>query len=281
MGESNPCPSCCEAVVQATEPPCHTFFFQSSVADLPLTLAFSPSFHAIVLLHLLHVAMFEYFCANCSHTFDRVPFGIFSVERLMASSVCACSVKCCMLFTVKTVAMKTPMSVSDTGKVYIGSWGSFTCAPRNLPSDRVQLAQAPKSALHFGPGRYRLYWNRFHIGSGSRYPTLRLTHRSRISCSSHTHTHTHTHTTTHLHTHTHTHTHTLTNLSFSIAHILLSLSLDLLLSIFHYLCHLEVVALQLPIKASSRLLRCVCICMFMCVCVWVCVCVCVCEWVWL
>src|SRR4029434_2582894 len=32
--------------------------------------------------------------------------------------------------------------------------------------------EAPKSALHFGPGRYRLYWNRFHIGTGSRYPTL-------------------------------------------------------------------------------------------------------------
>ena len=32
--------------------------------------------------------------------------------------------------------------------------------------------EAPKSALHFGPGRYRLYWNRFHSGTGSRYPTL-------------------------------------------------------------------------------------------------------------
>src|SRR4029434_619206 len=35
--------------------------------------------------------------------------------------------------------------------------------------------EAPKSALHFGPGRYRLYWNRFHICSGSRYPTLPIT----------------------------------------------------------------------------------------------------------
>src|SRR4029434_2136124 len=35
-----------------------------------------------------------------------------------------------------------------------------------------QRNEAPKSALHFGPGRYRLYWNRFHIGTGSRYPTL-------------------------------------------------------------------------------------------------------------
>ena len=55
------------------------FIFQSSVADLLLTLAFS----------------FESFCAKYSHTFDRLPFGIFSVKRLMASSVCAC-----LLFTV-------------------------------------------------------------------------------------------------------------------------------------------------------------------------------------
>src|SRR4029434_3419072 len=105
----------------------HTF--QSSVADLPLTLAFSPSFHAIVLLHLLHVAMFEYLCAKYSHTFDRLPFGIFSVKRLMASSVCACSVKCCMLFTVKTVAMKTPMSVSDTGQSLHWELGQFYMCP--------------------------------------------------------------------------------------------------------------------------------------------------------
>src|SRR4029434_5150561 len=39
--------------------------------------------------------MFESFCAKYSHTFDRLPFGIFSVKRLMASSVCAC-----LLFTV-------------------------------------------------------------------------------------------------------------------------------------------------------------------------------------
>src|SRR4029434_5235688 len=51
-----------------------------------------PSFHAVVLLTWLHVAMFEYFCAKYSHTFDRLPFGIFSVKRLMASSICACSV---------------------------------------------------------------------------------------------------------------------------------------------------------------------------------------------
>src|SRR4029434_10683518 len=70
---------------------CH-HIFQSLVADLPLTL---PSFHAIILLHLLHVAMFESFCAKYSHTFDRLPFGLFSVKRLMASFVCAC-----LLFTV-------------------------------------------------------------------------------------------------------------------------------------------------------------------------------------
>src|SRR4029434_4797471 len=54
-----------------------------------------PSFHAIILLHLLHVTMFESFCAKYSHTFDRLAFGIFSVKRLMASFVCAC-----LLFTV-------------------------------------------------------------------------------------------------------------------------------------------------------------------------------------
>ena len=103
------------------------------------------SFHAIVLLHLLHVAMFEYFGAKYSHTFDRLPFGIFSVKRLMASSVCACSVKCCMLFTViRLLLWKHQWAWATQDKVYIGSWGSFTCAPRNLPSNRFQLAQAPK-----------------------------------------------------------------------------------------------------------------------------------------
>src|SRR4029434_5447284 len=63
----------------------HSFVSRSSL----------PSFHAIVLLHLLHVAMFEYFCAKYSHTFDHLPRGIFSVKRLMASFVCAC-----LLFTV-------------------------------------------------------------------------------------------------------------------------------------------------------------------------------------
>src|SRR4029434_1258640 len=76
------------------------FSLQSAVADLPLTLAFSPPFTCNVFVALLHVALFESFCAKYSHTFDRLPFGIFSVKRLMASSVCACSVKCCLLFTV-------------------------------------------------------------------------------------------------------------------------------------------------------------------------------------
>src|SRR4029434_3878515 len=73
------------------------FSLQSAVADLPLTLAFSPLFSR---------NYFVAFAARCdvlillSHTFDRLPFGIFSVKRLMASSVCACSVKCCLLFTV-------------------------------------------------------------------------------------------------------------------------------------------------------------------------------------
>src|SRR4029434_10575875 len=43
--------------------------------------------------------------------------------------------------------------------------------------------EAPKSALHFGPGRYRLYWNRFHIGTGSRYPTLATIHFSLVDLS--------------------------------------------------------------------------------------------------
>ena len=95
----------------------------------------------------------------------------------MASSVCACSVKCCLLFTViRLLLWKHQWAWATQDKVYIGSWGSFTCAPRNLPSNRFNWLrhrnEAPKSALHFSPGRYRLYWNRFHIGTGSRYPTL-------------------------------------------------------------------------------------------------------------
>src|SRR4029434_3329997 len=58
-------------------------------------------------------------------------------------------------------------------KVYIGSWGSFTCAPRNLPSDRVQLAQAPKRrteiCVAFRSGSVPVvlepvpYWYRFSV----------------------------------------------------------------------------------------------------------------------
>ena len=41
---------------------------------------------------------------NLMYLYDHLPFGIFSV-KLMASSVCACFVKCCLLFAVITVAM--------------------------------------------------------------------------------------------------------------------------------------------------------------------------------
>src|SRR4029434_9118467 len=88
-------------VTQTWQPCCHLrIFFSSRLLILRLLLLSPPSFHAIILLHLLHVTMFESFCAKYSHTFDRLAFGIFSVKRLMASSVCACSVKCCLLFTV-------------------------------------------------------------------------------------------------------------------------------------------------------------------------------------
>ena len=140
------------------------------------------SFHAIVLLHLLHVAMFEYFGAKYSHTFDRLPFGIFSVKRLMASSVCACSVKCCMLFTViRLLLWKHQWAWATQDKVYIGSWGSFTCAPRNRLATVFNWLrhrnEAPKSALHFGPGRYLLYWNRFWYDSEEQASTNKTSHQ--------------------------------------------------------------------------------------------------------
>src|SRR4029434_5094481 len=69
---------------------------QSAVADLPLPLAFSPPFTRNCCICICYTSR----CAKYSHTLDRLPFSIFSVKRLMASSVCACSVKCCMLFTV-------------------------------------------------------------------------------------------------------------------------------------------------------------------------------------
>src|SRR4029434_2941218 len=119
-----------------------------------------PSLHAIVLLHLLHVAVFESFCAKYSHTFDRLPFGIFSVKRLMASSVCACSEMLPALHCHKTVAIKTPMSVSDTGQSLHWEMGQFYMCPTALCLATVfnwlrHRNEAPKSALHFGPGRYR------------------------------------------------------------------------------------------------------------------------------
>src|SRR4029434_10186874 len=72
------------------------FSLQSAVADLPLTLAFSPPFTRNCCICICYTSR----CAKYSHTLDRLPFSIFSVKRLMASFVCACSVKCCLLFTV-------------------------------------------------------------------------------------------------------------------------------------------------------------------------------------
>ena len=85
--------------------------------------------------------MFESFCAKYSHTFDRLPLGIFSVKRLMASSVCACSEMLPALHCHNTVAMKTPMSVSDTGQSLHWELGQFYMCPTESV---VQLAQAPK-----------------------------------------------------------------------------------------------------------------------------------------
>ena len=98
------------------------FIFQSSVADLPLTLAFSPLFsrnYFVAFAARRDVWIFLY-----SHTFDRLPFGIFSVKRSMASSVCACSEMLPALHCHK-LAMKTPMSVSDTGQSLHWEMGQF------------------------------------------------------------------------------------------------------------------------------------------------------------
>src|SRR4029434_1271207 len=89
------------------------FSLQSAVADLLLTLAFSPPFTRNFFVALLHVALFESFCAKYSHTFDCLPFGIFSVKRLMASSVCACSVRCCLLFTVIRLLLRKHQHTSE------------------------------------------------------------------------------------------------------------------------------------------------------------------------
>src|SRR4029434_10688115 len=64
---------------------------------------------------------------GCHHY--RLPFGIFSVKRLMASSVCACSEMLPALHCHKTVAMKTPMSVSDTGQSLHWELGQFYMCP--------------------------------------------------------------------------------------------------------------------------------------------------------
>src|SRR4029434_1749802 len=88
------------------------FIFQSSVADLPLTLAFSPLFSRNCFVAFAARRDVLIFLCEIQPHF----FGIFSVKRLMASSVCACSVMLPALHRHKTVAMKTPMSVSDTGQ---------------------------------------------------------------------------------------------------------------------------------------------------------------------
>src|SRR4029434_2305010 len=95
--------------------------------------------------------MFESFCAKYSHTFDRLPFGIFSVKMLVLF-VLACSSlsyqnrfqynryltgpKCNAEFGAsfrhlsdKTVAMKTPMTVSDTGQSLHWELGQFYMCP--------------------------------------------------------------------------------------------------------------------------------------------------------
>src|SRR4029434_4818877 len=64
-----------------------------------------------------------------SHTFDRLPFGIFSVKRLMTSSGCACSEMLPARHCHNTVAMKTPMSVSDKGQSLHWELGQFYMCP--------------------------------------------------------------------------------------------------------------------------------------------------------
>src|SRR4029434_7744953 len=69
--------------------------------------------------------MFESFCAKYSHTFDRLLFVIFSVKRLMfAFCLCLPALHC-----HKTVAMKTPMSVSDTEQSLHWELGQFYMCP--------------------------------------------------------------------------------------------------------------------------------------------------------
>src|SRR4029434_10058559 len=99
--------------------------------------------------------MFESFCAKYSHTFDRLPFGIFSVKRLIGW-FCLCLL-CEMLPALhchKTVVMKTPMSVSDTEKKFTLGAGAVLHVPRGICLATVfnwlrHRNEAPKSALHF------------------------------------------------------------------------------------------------------------------------------------
>src|SRR4029434_6243653 len=100
---------------------------------------------AIVLLHLLHVALFESFNAKYCHTFDHLPFGIFSVT-LMASSVCACSVKC--WHTNERERHRPKFTLGD-GAVLKVPHEIFLATVFNWLKHRNE---APKSALHFGPG---------------------------------------------------------------------------------------------------------------------------------
>src|SRR4029434_7061702 len=121
--------------------------------------------------------MCEYFGAKYSHTFDRLPFSIFSV-KLLASSVCACSVKCCLLFTVIRLLLCIITNERERHRTkFTLAAGAVLHVPHGICLATMfnwlrHRNEAPKSALHFGPGRYRLYWNRFHIGTSSRYPTL-------------------------------------------------------------------------------------------------------------
>src|SRR4029434_1500876 len=83
-----------------------------------------------------------------------------------------------------TVAMKTPNERERHRTKFTLGAGAVLHVPHGICLATVfnwlrHRNEAPKSALHFGLGRYRLYWNRFHIGTGSRYPTLVMTAFSR------------------------------------------------------------------------------------------------------
>lgn len=71
------------------------FIFQSSVADLPLTLAFSPLFSRNYFVAFAARRDVWIFLCEIQPHFWPFTFRYFFVKRLMASSVCAC-----LLFTV-------------------------------------------------------------------------------------------------------------------------------------------------------------------------------------